>query len=184
MNYYSGVTLKDLMGFTEHYALNSRLVKENGQLVEEVYRAGTPDGKVPPGLYARELGLAIRDLQQALALCSRVAEESDQRFDPLLPDRRTRPTGFSCGIDWVHDKSNPDFSNGFVEVYKDPRGQKGAMQGFVTIVDEKMNKLMTSFAAECRLFRAARSVARQVQESESQAAGRERRRKRYRDRRF
>ena len=54
-----------------------------------------------------------------------------------------RSDWIACGIDWVHDKSNPDFSNGFVEVYKDPRGQKGAIQGFVTVVDEKMSKLMT-----------------------------------------
>jgi dipeptidyl-peptidase-3 len=66
VNYYSGVTLKDLMGFTEHYALNSRLVKQDGHLVEEVYRAGTPDGKVPPGSSSRELGLAIRDLPRTM----------------------------------------------------------------------------------------------------------------------
>ena len=45
----------------------------------------------------------------------------------------------------MRDKSNPDFSNGFVEVYKDPRGQKGAIQGFVSVVDEKMNRMMTGF---------------------------------------
>ena len=65
-NFYSGVTLKDLVGFTEHYGLNSRLTKQDGKLVEDVYRTGTPDQTVPPGLYARELGLAIRNLQQAL----------------------------------------------------------------------------------------------------------------------
>ena len=55
-NYYSGVTLKDLTDFTEHYPLNSRLVKKGGKLTEEVYRAGTPDGKILPGLYAKQLG--------------------------------------------------------------------------------------------------------------------------------
>src|SRR5918995_742216 len=37
-NLYSGVSMADLKGFTEKYPLNSRLVKQNGQLVEEVYR--------------------------------------------------------------------------------------------------------------------------------------------------
>src|SRR5436190_16091656 len=39
-NLYSGVTTKDLAGFKEQYPLNSRLVKRDGTLVEEVYRVG------------------------------------------------------------------------------------------------------------------------------------------------
>ena len=37
-NLYSGVSMADLKGFTEKYGLNSRLVKQNGKLVEEVYK--------------------------------------------------------------------------------------------------------------------------------------------------
>lgn len=51
-NFYSGVSLADLKDFKDKYALNSRLVKKDGKLVEEIYRAGTPDGKIAPGLYA------------------------------------------------------------------------------------------------------------------------------------
>jgi dipeptidyl-peptidase III len=39
-----------------------------------------------------------------------------------------------------------------VEVYKDARGQKGAIQGFVTVVDEALNKMMTGFAAQASYF--------------------------------
>jgi dipeptidyl-peptidase-3 len=152
VNFYSGVTLKDLAGFTEHYALNSRVTKgDDGKPVEEVYRAGTPDGKVLPGRYARELSLAIRDLQQALAY----APDSQKKvINDLIRYYQTgeRSDWIACGIDWVRDKSNPDFSNGFVEVYKDPRGQKGAIQGFVTVVDDKMNRLMTGFASNAGYF--------------------------------
>jgi dipeptidyl-peptidase III len=150
-NFYSDVTLKDLAGFTERYALNSRLVKKDGKLVEEVYRAGTPDGTVPPGLYARELGLAIKDLQQALPYAS---EQQKKVISDLIRYYQTgnRADWIQCGIDWVQDKTNPDFSNGFVEVYKDPRGEKGAIQGFVTVVDAEMNKLMTGFASNAAYF--------------------------------
>jgi dipeptidyl-peptidase-3 len=152
VNFYSGVTLKDLADFTEHYALNSRVTKEDdGKPAEEVYRAGTQDGKVPPGRYARELGLAIRDLQQALSY----APDSQKKvINDLIRYYQTgeRSDWIACGIDWVRDKSNPDFSNGFVEVYKDPRGQKGAVQGFVTVIDEKMNRLMTGFASNAGYF--------------------------------
>ena len=150
-NFYSGVTLKDLVGFTEHYALNSRLEKQDGMLVEDVYRAGTPDGTVPPGKYARELGLAIRNLQQAV----KYAPLQQQKvINDLIRYYQTgeRADWIRTGIDWVRDKSNPDFSNGFVEVYKDPRGQKGAIQGFVSVVDEKMNKLTTGFGANLGYF--------------------------------
>src|SRR5918993_368815 len=37
-NLYSGVRMRDLKGFTERYALNSRLVKTGSGLAEEVYR--------------------------------------------------------------------------------------------------------------------------------------------------
>ena len=150
-NFYSGVTLKDLVGFTEHYGLNSRLTKQDGKLVEDVYRTGTPDQTVPPGLYARELGLAIRDLQQALRYSP---PQQTKVINDLIRYYQTgeRADWIRCGVDWVKDKTNPDFSNGFVEVYKDPRGIKGAIQGFVSIVDEKMNQLMTGFAANAAYF--------------------------------
>src|SRR5208282_2952092 len=60
-NFYApGLSLADIQGFHGQYPLNSRLAKRpDGKLVEEVYRAGTPDGKIPPGLYAEYLGKAI-----------------------------------------------------------------------------------------------------------------------------
>jgi dipeptidyl-peptidase III len=150
-NFYSDVTLKDLVGFTERYALNSRLVKKDHKLVEQVYRAGTPDGRIPHGLYARELGLAIKDLQHALPYAS---AQQKKVINDLVRYYQTghRADWIQCGIDWVQDKTNPDFSNGFVEVYKDARGQKGSIQGFVTVVDEQLNKLMTGFAANAAYF--------------------------------
>src|SRR5258706_326725 len=39
-NLYVGVTMKDLEGFHDRYPLNSRLVKKDGKIVEEVYRVG------------------------------------------------------------------------------------------------------------------------------------------------
>jgi dipeptidyl-peptidase III len=51
--FYKGLSLADLKGFQEKHPLNSRVVKgADGKLAELVYRAGTPDGKIAPGLYA------------------------------------------------------------------------------------------------------------------------------------
>jgi dipeptidyl-peptidase-3 len=150
-NLYRGVRLSDLRGFVERHPLNSRLVKKDGTLIEQVYRAGTPDGKVPPGLYAAELGRAIRYLRRASLYAS-----GSQRM--VLNDlARYYQTGDAAdwrqfNIDWVKDKSDVDFTNGFIEVYKDARGMKGASQAFVTIVDPRMNKLMQAFAENAAYF--------------------------------
>ncbi len=150
-NLYQGVTLSDLQGFQERFALNSRLVKKNGKLIEQVYRAGTPDGKIPPGLYATDLTRAIRYLQLAIPHANpsqkKVLEDLIRYYQSGNPaDWR------QFNIDWVRDDSVIDFTNGFIEVYKDPRGMKGASQAFVTVVDQKMNRLMTSYAANARTF--------------------------------
>jgi dipeptidyl-peptidase-3 len=150
-NYYSGVTLKDVSNFTEHYPLNSRLIKKNGRLDEEVYRAGTPDGKIQAGLYARQLNLAIANLQHALPYAP--ATQKKVITDLIRYYQTGDPKDWlQVGEDWVGDKTNPDFSNGFVEIYKDARGQKGAIQGFVTIVDEKLNQMMKQFATNAAYF--------------------------------
>ncbi|MFH1533042.1 MAG: hypothetical protein ABIK09_20140 [Pseudomonadota bacterium] len=54
-NCYAGVSMVDLERFEEQYPLNSRLVKREGRLEEEVLRAGRPLGdgwEVPPGRHS------------------------------------------------------------------------------------------------------------------------------------
>ena len=57
-NLYSGVTMADLEGFEERYPLNSRLVKRDGRLVEEVYRVG--------GLYGEQIARIVTHLEAAI----------------------------------------------------------------------------------------------------------------------
>jgi dipeptidyl-peptidase III len=150
-NLYQGARLSDLAGFHEAYPLNSRLIKKNGKLVEQVYRAGTADGKVPPGLYAAELSKANR----YLALARQYAQPAQQK---VLSDLiRYYETGSpddwrAFNIDWVQNNPPIDFTNGFIEVYKDARGIKGASQAFVTVADENLSKLMREFAANASYF--------------------------------
>ncbi len=148
---YEGVSLVDLKDFTEEYPLNSRLVKKGGRLAEHVYRAGTPDGKIPPGLYANELERAIRYLKQAAPYAS---DSQKVVLNDLIRYYQTgKPADWrQFNIDWVKDNSSIDFTNGFIEVYKDARGMKGASQAFVTTLDVKMNKLMKGFAENAAYF--------------------------------
>ena len=150
-NFYFGVTLADLKNFTEHYPLNSRVAREGGKLVEQVYRAGTPDGRIPPGLYAPYLKKANESLTKARAY----AEPAQAKVIADLI--RYYQTGeykdwLQFGTDWVQDNEPVDFANGFIEVYRDARGAKGTSQSFVSITDQKVSTAIGKIAASAQYF--------------------------------
>jgi dipeptidyl-peptidase-3 len=151
-NFYSGVRMADLKDFHDAYPLNSRLVKTpDGKLVEEVYRAGTPDGKIPPGRYALFLKKANEFLDKARAYAE---PGQDQVLAALIRYYQTgNPADWiQFGIGWVQNNPPVDFANGFIEVYRDPRAAKGTSQSFVSITDEKLNALMTRLADNAQYF--------------------------------
>ncbi|MBZ5624591.1 MAG: dipeptidyl peptidase 3 [Acidobacteriia bacterium] len=151
-NFYSGVSLPDLANFHDTHPLNSRLVKgKDGKLVEEVYRAGTPDGKVPPGKYAEFLKKA----NDALAKARAYAEPGqDEVIASLIRYYQTGDPAdwIRFGAAWVQNNPPVDFANGFIEVYRDARAAKGTSQSFVTITDQKLNQLMVKLAANAQYF--------------------------------
>jgi dipeptidyl-peptidase III len=150
-NFYFGVTLADVKNFAEHYPLNSRLAKVNGQLVEQVYRAGTPDHSVPPGLYAEYLAKANSSLEHA----AQFAEPAQAKAirDLILYYQTGDPKDWlQFDTDWVRNNATVDFANGFIEVYRDARGAKGTSQSFVTITDKSVDALMRKIAANAQYF--------------------------------
>jgi len=151
-NFYLNVSLADLKGFSEHYPLSSRLVKDrSGKLIEEVWRAGTPDGKVPAGRYAEFLKKANESLEKA-----RAAAEPAQAtaIAALIRFYQTGEFNDWLAFDraWVSNNPRVDFINGFIEVYRDARAAKGTSQSFVSITDEKLNQLMLKLAANAQYF--------------------------------
>jgi dipeptidyl-peptidase-3 len=151
-NFYSGVSLDNLKGFTERYPLNSRLVKDrSGKLVEEVWRAGTPDGKVPAGRYAVFLKKANGYLEKARAVAENGQAEA---IAALIRYYQTGEFSDWLAFDraWVGNNPRVDFINGFIEVYRDARAAKGTSQSFVSITDEKLNQLMLKLAANAQYF--------------------------------
>jgi dipeptidyl-peptidase III len=158
-NFYLGVSLADLRGFTEHYRLNSRVArpdgkatgKPNGKLVEQVYRAGTPDRRVPPGLYADYLAKANEYLAKSRAY----AEPAQVKvIDDLIRYYQTGEYNdwIKFGIDWVQDDEVVDFANGFIEIYRDARGAKGTSQSFVSITDRKLSSTILKIASNAQYF--------------------------------
>jgi dipeptidyl-peptidase III len=152
-NYYSpGLSLIDIQGFQERYPLNSRLAKgPDGKLVEQVYRAGAPDGKIPPGLNAQYLRRANSALEKARAF----ADPAQAAAIAALI--RFFQTGdphdwVQFGIAWVQDNPVVDFDNGFIEVYRDARGAKGSSQSFVTITDAALASRMRKLSDNAQYF--------------------------------
>jgi len=150
--FYRGVTLNDLEAVTERYRLNSRVAKgSDGTVREDVYRAGTPDGRVPPGAYATFLKKAIGHLEKARA----VADPAQARvIGDLIRYYQTgeRSDWLQFGGDWVRNDATVDFANGFIEVYRDARGAKGSAQSFVSITDKPVTDAMTKLAQNAAYF--------------------------------
>jgi dipeptidyl-peptidase III len=151
-NFYYGLGMADLKNYHDAHPLNSRLTKsDSGKLVEEVYRAGTPDGKVPAGMYAQYLKKAVEHLEKARAFADPGQKEA---IGELIRYYRTGDPAdwIRFGIAWVQNDPKVDFANGFIEVYRDARAAKGTAQSFVSVTDEKLNQAMLKLAANAQYF--------------------------------
>lgn len=150
--FYPGLSLNDLKGFKEEHPLNSRVAPgRDGNLTEIVYRAGTPDGSVPPGLYANFLSKANECLEKAKAVAD--PQQAQVIADLIRYYQTGDPNDWlKFGTDWVQNNAIVDFANGFIEVYRDARGAKGSSQAFVTVTDEKVTEAMTKLAQNAEYF--------------------------------
>jgi dipeptidyl-peptidase-3 len=150
--FYEGATLADLNNFREAYPLNSRVVKgKDGKLHEEVYRAGTPDGKIPPGLYATFLKRANEYFAKALQF----AEPGQARVigDLIRYYQTGDPADWlQFDADWVQNNATVDFASGFIEVYRDARGAKGSSQTFISITDKPVTDTMIRLGDHANYF--------------------------------
>jgi dipeptidyl-peptidase-3 len=143
-NLYAGVSMADLEGFTEKYGLNSRLVKQNGKLVEEVYRIG--------GRYGAQIAEIVKHLEAAKPFAEPPMVKA---LDALIKFYRTgeETDRKAYDIAWVQDKDSPvDTINGFIEVYLDPRGIKGAWEGLVFYVNQEKTQRIKTLATHAQWF--------------------------------
>jgi dipeptidyl-peptidase-3 len=143
-NLYRDVTMADLEAFEERYPLNSRLVKKNGQLVEEVYRVG--------GRYDTYIREIVRHLRAAVPFATPAMATALQALIRFYETGETDDR-VAYDIAWVHDKDSPvDTINGFVEVYMDARGVKGAWEALVYYVNPHKTQEIRKLAAAAQWF--------------------------------
>ncbi|MBR5827826.1 MAG: dihydrofolate reductase [Paludibacteraceae bacterium] len=137
-NYYEGVTQAEAEAYYEAHkdnsaeplwiGLNSKLVKENGKVVERVYKVG--------GMYGPALEKVVYHLEKALQF----AENDAQRLaiQKMIEFNKTgdlKAFNEYC-IAWVKDlDSRVDYVNGFTETYADPLGITGTWESLVNFKD-------------------------------------------------
>lgn len=144
-NYYGGgITQHEVEAFYDKmkdpkdetpisYGLNSRLVKEDGKIVEKVWKVG--------GLYTQAIEKIVAELQLAVPF----AENENQKkvIETLISYYKTGDLKKfdAYAVLWVKDTvSEVDFINGFTETYGDPLGMKASWESTVNFVNKEATK--------------------------------------------
>lgn len=125
--------------------LNSTLVREEGKLVEKVWKSG--------GLY----GAAIDEVIKWLELAKGVAENEDQAMalGLLIEYYKTGDldTWDKYCVAWATNTGgNIDWINGFIEVYNDPKGYRGSYESIIEIKDFEMSRKMAVLSENAQWF--------------------------------
>jgi dipeptidyl-peptidase-3 len=156
VNFYRGLTQREVDAFYAgaiapgdprpvSLGLNSRLVKQDGAIVEQVAKIG--------GRYTE----AIERMVQWLAEAVRVAESEQQR-DALLKLICFYETGElkdwdEHNIAWLRDtESSVDLIHGFIEVYNDPLGMRGTFESVVALRDTEATRRIATIADAAQWF--------------------------------
>lgn len=156
-NYYEGVTQEEAEAFyaaqkakgsqTEPvmYGMNSRLVKENGQMQEQVWKLG--------GMYSAALEKIVDWLEKAKAIAENETQHEVIRL--LIDFYRTGDlhTFDAYSIAWLKDTaSHIDFVNGFIESYGDPLGMKASWESIVDFKDTEATRRTEIISSQAQWF--------------------------------
>jgi dipeptidyl-peptidase-3 len=154
-NYYDGVTQREAEEFygklkktadstPVSYGLNSRLTKENGQLVEKIWKIG--------GLYSPAIEKIVFWLEKAAT----VAENDKQKqvIETLVAYYKTGDLKKfdEYSILWVEDNSTVDFINGYIETYGDPLGLKGSWEAMTNFRNTEATRRTETISENAQWF--------------------------------
>ena len=156
VNFYEGVNQKEAIAFYEKMVdkkdttpvmigLNSKLVKENGVIVEKVWKVG--------GMYTKAIEKIVFWLEKAIT----VAENGEQKLalEKLVQFYKSGSLKDfdDYNIAWVKDtQSAIDVTNGFIEVYEDPLGKKATFESVVSVKDFEASKRIAMIGANAQWF--------------------------------
>ncbi|MDP2384846.1 MAG: dihydrofolate reductase [Bacteroidota bacterium] len=156
INFYEGVSQKEASDFYKDAnktnlktpvmtGLNTKLVKENGKIVEKTWKLGS--------MYTQAIEKIIFWLEKA----STVAENPAQKdaIDKLIIFYKSGSlVDFDTySIAWAKDtESAIDAVNGFIEVYNDPIGYKGSFESVVSVKDMEASKRIKTIGDNAQWF--------------------------------
>lgn len=156
VNFYEDVSEKEVDAFYNEmkdpndntpisYGLNSKVVKEDGVIKEQVYKIG--------GMYSPTIQRIVNWLEKAANVA-----ENDQQKQVILSLIEFYKTGDLKKFDdysvlWVKDlNSQVDFINGFIETYTDPLGMKGTWESIVNFKNIEATKRTTIISDNAQWF--------------------------------
>ena len=156
INLYENVTRKEAEDFYKKmenpkdltpisYGLNSKLVKEDGKLIENPYKSD--------GLYGEAIGQIIFWLEKAM----NVAEtDAQKKYTQILIDyykTACLKKWDEYNVAWVQDtESMIDYVNGFIENYADPLGIKATWESVVNFKDLEATKITNIISENAQWF--------------------------------
>ena len=156
VNFYEGVNREEVEKYYNSlmdpndktpisYGLNTKVVKENGKVVEKPWKVG--------GIY----GPALEKICVELGKAAEVAETDLQKkaIGLLIEYYRTGDlkTWDDFNVDWVQDTVGTiDFINGFIEDYDDPLGRKATWEGYVNMKDSAASARTEILSANAQWF--------------------------------
>jgi dipeptidyl-peptidase-3 len=153
-NFYEGVNQKEVEvyyakfnteGNAPSWGLNSKVLKENGQIKEKTWKVG--------GMYGPALEKVVTWLEKAVTVA-----ENDKQKDALQKLIKYYRSGDLKDFDeysiaWVADTaSRIDVINGFIEVYNDAIGKKGSFESVVSLKDMEATKRIKAIADQAQWF--------------------------------
>lgn len=153
-NFYEGVTQEEVEAFyakfphtgqDPEWGLNSKVIKEDGQVKEKVWKSG--------GMYGAAIDQMIYWIEKAVPLAEN--EFQKQALTLLAEYYRTGDlhTWDAYNKAWVQDTSGViDFANGFIEVYNDAIGIKGSYEAVLSLKDFETTKRIKAIADEAQWF--------------------------------
>jgi dipeptidyl-peptidase III len=156
VNFYEGVTEKEVSDFyasmidrslkeAPSYGLNSKVVKENGKIVEKKWMVG--------GMYSQAIEKIVYWLEKAITVAENDAQKT--ALEKLVKFYKSGDLKDfdDYNIAWVKDtESAVDVVNGFIEVYQDPLGKKGSFESVVSVKDFEASKRIAAIGKEAQWF--------------------------------
>lgn len=156
MNYYEGVTQKEAETFYAKMVnpqdtqpisigLNSKLIKENGKVVEKVWKVG--------GMYTAAIEKIVYWLEKAETVAENDVQK--QTIHHLIEYYQTGDLKKfdAYNLAWVADnQSQVDFTNGFIENYGDPLGYKASWEAITNFKNIEATKRTQTISENAQWF--------------------------------